>query len=319
MMTTDSLVIEAVGLVKDYDGVQAVRGLDLRVPRGSIYGFLGRNGAGKTTTLKMLLGMVRPSAGEGRILGHRIDDRAESVEIRRRTGFVSEDKGLYDYMTVEQMLRFMRPFYPTWNTENEKRYLSVFELPLKRKVRELSKGMRTKLALMLALARGAELLILDEPTEGLDPAVTEEVLQALVGVVASGEATIFFSSHQIAEVEQIAERVLIIDKGRAVVEGQLDELKQEYRRVNLSFKREAPAETLFAGAAHIVEAKRTGRWLSLLVSSGADGVVARAHALDAVSVDVVPVGLKEIFLKTVSGEPVDAQPAERPVETAASL
>src|SRR3712207_4623194 len=167
-MSTE-LAIETKALVKRYGGVEAVGGLDLAVPRGSIYGFLGRNGAGKSTTIKMLLGMARPTAGEGSILGESITDAGASVEIRRRTGFVSEDKGLYDYMTVGQMIEFARPFFPAWRRDLEEKYLRLFELPEGRKVRALSKGMRTKLALLLALARGAELLVLDEPTEGLDP------------------------------------------------------------------------------------------------------------------------------------------------------
>jgi ABC-2 type transport system ATP-binding protein len=294
-------VIEAEGLKKSYGEARAVAGLDLRVPRGSIYGFLGRNGAGKTTTVKMLLGMVRPDAGRARVLGLSSDARAESVEIRRRTGFVSEDKGLYDYMTVGQMVNFTRPFFPGWRRDLEEKYLRLFELPAGRKVRALSKGMRTKLALLLALARGAELLILDEPTEGLDPSMIEEVLGLLAGLAASDGLTIFFSSHQIAEVEQVADRVLIIDRGREAVEGPLDELKESYRRVNLAFAEgEAPPADAFA-APNVVSASGDGRWLSVVVSGGADRLVEAARARNARSVDVLPVGLKDIFLESVKG------------------
>src|SRR5204862_749352 len=140
-----------------------------------------------------------------------------SVEIRRRTGFVSDDKDLYDYMDVEEMIRFTAAFFPRWRADLEQRYLRRFELPADRKVKALSRGMRTKLALLLALCRGAELLVLDEPTAGLDPAVTEEVLQALVSHAGREEMTVFFSSHQIAEVDQIADRIAIVDRGRVVV------------------------------------------------------------------------------------------------------
>lgn len=299
--------IEAEGLKKSYGGggggAAAVAGLSLRVPRGSIYGFLGRNGAGKTTTIKMLLGQTRPDGGTGRIFGRRIDVPGESVEIRRRTGFVSEDKGLYDYMTVGQMIRFTRPFYPAWSADLEEKYLALFDLPPERKVRALSKGMRTKLALLLALSRGAELLILDEPTEGLDPAMVEEVLGLLTGLAAEGELTIFFSSHQIAEVEQIADRVLIIDGGRAVVEGALDELKDSYRRVNLIFdeRTAAPPVESFGGP-NVVSSRRDGRWLSVVVSGDAGRLAEEARATGAVSVDVLPVGLKDIFLESVKGK-----------------
>ena len=300
---TSEHVIEAEELRRSYGGTPAVASLSLRVPRGSIYGFLGRNGAGKTTTIKMLLGMTRPDAGRGRVLGHQIDARDESVEIRRRTGYVSEDKGLYDYMTVGQMVNFTRPFFPAWRRDLEERYLRLFELPADRKVRALSKGMRTKLALLLALARGAELLVLDEPTEGLDPAMIEEVLGLLTGLAASEGMTIFFSSHQIAEVEQVADRVAIVERGRTVVEGSLDDLKESYRRVNLVLdeRAAAPPEKSLA-APNVVSARRDGRWLSVVVSGDAESVVheARDH-WHAVSVDVLPVGLKDIFLESVRG------------------
>jgi ABC-2 type transport system ATP-binding protein len=295
-------VIEVAGLRKSYGAVEAVRGIDLSVPRGSIYGFLGRNGAGKTTTIKMLLGMTRPDEGTGRLLGLRIDDAHESVEARRRTGFVGEDKGLYDYMTVGQMLAFTRPFFPRWRSDLEAKYLRAFELPVNRKVRALSKGMRTKLALLLALARGAELLILDEPTEGLDPAATEELLGILAGLVAAEELTVFFSSHQIGDVEQVADRVCILHGGRVRVEGALDDLKERYRRVSLVYGDEAPALTDFAATPGVERVHADGRWLTLLVSRDAERVAREARAAGALDAQVRPVGLKEIFLETAKEE-----------------
>src|SRR5258705_13183006 len=143
-------------------------------------------------------------------------------------------------MTVEEMIRFTSPFFPRWRPDLEQKYLRAFELPADRKVKALSRGMRTKLALLLALCRGAELLVLDEPTSGLDPAMAEEVLQALVSHVAREEMTVFFSSHQIAEVDQIADRIAIIDRGRAVVTGALDDIRENFRRIQLVFDNEAP-------------------------------------------------------------------------------
>jgi ABC-2 type transport system ATP-binding protein len=270
------------------------------VPPGSIFGFLGRNGAGKTTAIKVLLGMARPTSGEARVFGLPSQVPDASVEIRRRTGFVSDDKDLYDYMSVAEMIRFTAPFFPRWRADLEERYLRRFELPLDRRVKAFSRGMRTKLALLLALCRGAELLILDEPTSGLDPAMTEEVLQALVTHVAGEEMTVFFSSHQIAEVEQIADRVAIIDRGRAVVSGALDDLKEKFRRIQLVFDGDAP-ETAFR-AAGVERVRRKGRVLSVLSSAGSDDVVSEARRLNPLSVDVVPVTLKEIFLETVAVE-----------------
>ena len=299
----NAFVIETSGLRKDYrDGgqVEALRGLDLQVPPGSIYGFLGRNGAGKTTAIKVLLGMARPTSGEARVFGLPSHVPDASVEIRRRTGFVSDDKDLYDYMSVAEMIRFTAPFFPRWRADLEERYVRRFELPLDRRVKALSRGTRTKLALLLALCRGAELLILDEPTSGLDPAMTEEVLQALVTHVAGEEMTAFFSSHQIAEVEQIADRVAIIDRGRAVVSGALDDLKEKFRRIQLVFDGDAPEAAFLARG--VARVRRKGRVLSVLSSAGSDDIVSEARRLNPLSVDVAPVTLKEIFLETVAVE-----------------
>jgi ABC-2 type transport system ATP-binding protein len=299
-MVANPFVIETAELRKNYEDVEAVRGLNLQVPAGSIYGFLGRNGAGKTTTIKGLLGMARPTSGHARVFGLAADAQEASVEIRRRTGFVSDDKDLYGYMTVEGMIRFCAAFFPRWRADLEQRYLRAFELPLDRKVKALSRGMRTKLALLLALCRGADLLILDEPTSGLDPAMTEEVLQALVAHVASEEMTVFFSSHQIAEVDQIADRIAIIHRGRVVVTGALDDLRENFRRIQLVFDGDAPEPAFRAPGVERVW--RKGRVLTVLSSAGAEGILDEARALSPVSVDVVPVTLKEIFLETVTAE-----------------
>ena len=296
----DRFVIETSELRKSYGAVEALRGLSLQVPAGSICGFLGRNGAGKTTTIKVLLGMTRPAGGHARVFGLAAEAPEASVDIRRRTGFVSDDKDLYDYMTVEEMIRFTAAFFPRWRADLEQRYLRKFELPLDRKVKALSRGTRTKLALLLALCRGAELLILDEATSGLDPAMTEEVLQALVAHVAGEEMTVFFSSHQIAEVDQIADHVAIIDRGRAVVAGALDDLRERFRCIQLVFDGDAPEPAFRAPG--VVRVRRKGRVLTVLSSAGAERIVDEARALNPVAVDVTPVTLKEIFLETVTAE-----------------
>jgi len=296
----DPFIIETTDLRKRYEDVEALRGLSLQVPAGSIFGFLGRNGAGKTTTIKLLLGMARPTSGQARVFGLLADSRDASVDIRRRTGFVSDDKDLYGYMTVEGIIRFTAAFFPRWRADLEQRYLHAFELPLNRKVKALSRGMRSKLALLLALCRGAELLILDEPTSGLDPAMTEEVLQALVAHVANEEMTVFFSSHQISEVDQIADHIAIIERGRVAIAGALDDLRENFRRIQLVFDGEAP-EPVFR-APGVERMRRKGRVLTVLSSAGAERILDEARALSPVSVDVVPVTLKEIFLETVTVE-----------------
>jgi ABC-2 type transport system ATP-binding protein len=291
------MTIETDDLRKRYGATEALRGLSLQVPPGSICGFLGRNGAGKTTTIKILLGMARASSGSARVFGLDAGDEASSVAIRRRTAFVGEEKDLPDFMTVAELARFTASFYPRWRADLEATYRHRFELPADQKVKTLSKGTRTKVALLLALCRGTELLVLDEPTSGLDPSVSEDVLQALVGFTAEANTTIFFSSHQIPEIDQIADRVVVIDRGRAVVAGGLDDLREHYRRVNLVFEGEAPAVTLRSPG--VVRARREGRVLSVLSSAGSADLVAEARTLGAMATDEGPVTLKELFLETV--------------------
>jgi ABC-2 type transport system ATP-binding protein len=294
------LVIETINLRKLYGQFEAVNGLNLSVPPGSIYGFLGRNGAGKTTTIKMLMGMTYPTAGEIKIFGQRPDHQQEGAEIRRRIGFVSEEKQLYAGMTVEQMLNFTRPFFPKWDRALEERLVKLFDLPPKQKVSKLSKGQRARLALLLALPRGADLLILDEASSGLDPAMTEAVLQLLVSLAASEGTTVFFSTHHIDEVEQIADHVCIIDRGRTVVDGALDDVKESYRRIRVVFEEEVPSPMLAIEG--IAQVERQGRILTLLANRNVSTILDRARSLRAVSVDVLPVTLKEIFLETVKDE-----------------
>ena len=296
----DPLAIETVDLRKSFAAVEALRGVTLRVPAGSIFGFLGRNGAGKTTTIKVLLGMTRPTSGEARVFGLDASAERESVEIRRRAAFVSEEKDLYDYMTVEELIRFTAAFFPRWRHDLESRYIGTFAVPLDQKIKTLSRGAKTKVALLLALCRGAELLVLDEPTSGLDPAASEDVLQALVGHAAGEGMTIFFSSHQIAEVEQIADHIAIIDRGRIALAGALDELREKFCRVQLVFDGEPPQLRLTAPG--VARVRREGRVMTLWATNGAAAVVDEARALDPRSIDVAPVTLKDIFLETVNAE-----------------
>jgi len=289
-------VIETTQLCKTFKGHAALRGLNLRVPEGSIFGFLGRNGAGKTTTIKLLMGLLHADGGSARVFGTPVTVADGAIEIRRRIGFVSEDKELYPYMTVGQVIRFTRPFFPKWRKDLERRYLEMFELPQTRKVADLSKGMRSKLMLLLTMSRGAELLILDEPTDGLDPAATEDVLRELAGITAEG-TTVFFSSHQLAEVELIADHIGIIDRGKLIVSGALDDLKARYQRLQVVFADavHSPAQWV-EGVEHV---RQDGRMLSILASRNVDEIADQARSLPGSSVERYPVTLKEIFLEHV--------------------
>lgn len=298
-MHSESSVISAEGLRKRLGSADAVAGLDFTVPRGSISGFLGRNGAGKTTTIKMLLGMTRPDSGAARIFGEPIDDEVASVRIRQKTGFVAEVKDFYPFLTVRQMIDFTRAFYPQWRSDWEQRCLRDYELPLEQKTGKLSKGMRSKLALLLAFSRGAELLVLDEPTDGLDPVAIEAFLQHVVSLAGEGQ-TIFFSSHQLHEVEQVCDRVCLIDRGKAVLETDLDEAKTRFRKVSITFPDAVP-QRLLEGIG-IRRFKVRGRSASALVNGNAEAIAAQAREAGATEVDFAPVSLKEIFLETVGEE-----------------
>jgi ABC-2 type transport system ATP-binding protein len=296
----EEFIIETSDVHKSYGDVHALAGLDLRVPRGAICGLLGKNGAGKTTTIKVLLGMVRPTSGRASVFGLHATDAKASLEIRARAAFVSEDKDVYAGVTVGALVDFAAAFYPKWRADRASEYLTAFELRADATTRELSRGMRTKLALLLALSTGGELLILDEPMSGLDPAAIEQVLKIIVKQVGRDGTTVLFSSHQLADVEQIADHIAIVDRGRVVVDGALDDLRDEYRRIQLVFDGAAP-DAKFASKG-VVRLRREGRVLSVLCRAAEADVVAEARALNPTNVDVLPVTLKEIFLETVGAE-----------------
>ena len=292
--------IETEALTKYYGDFEAIRGLSMRVPNGTIAGFLGQNGAGKSSTIRMLLGMSRPTRGVGRVLDFDIADEKQSIEMRKRVAYVGEDKRLYDYMTVGQMIRFTKAFYPGWRDDIEKRLLEEFRLPLDRLTRKLSKGMRTQTALLLAFARGADLLILDEPTEGLDPVMAEKLLELVVGAAADG-TTVFFSSHQLAEVEQIADRILLIDRGQLVLEASLDSIAEDFRRIRGVYETPVSASVLAVDGVKRVAVD--GRTMSVMVSHDSARIAERLRAESgARNVEVLPMTLKEIVLESLRRE-----------------
>jgi ABC-2 type transport system ATP-binding protein len=293
---TETPVIQTNQLSKSYGRVAAVRELSLSVGSHRITGFLGRNGAGKSTTIKMLLGMARPTSGEGRVLGWRIDNPSESIKLRRRTAFVSEDKRLHGYMTVAETIRFTSSFYPDWSETAAASLLRKFELPFDRKVKSLSKGMRTKLALLLALSRQPELLILDEPSEGLDPIGVEQLLEVLVAQCSKGTA-IFFSSHQIEEVERIADQVCIVEQGRLLLDASMDGIRLSWRQIDLGFPFDAVGVDFDLIGVRCV--RTNGRQVRLLACGNTDEIIERAREYGASSIEASPLRLREVFLTTV--------------------
>ncbi|QHS52800.1 ABC transporter ATP-binding protein [Edaphobacter sp. 12200R-103] len=305
-------VIQTSELTKKYGSFCAVNQLNLSVRAERITGFLGRNGAGKSSTIKMLLGMVHPTSGSGTVLGYRIDDRRQSIEIRRRIAYVGEDKGLYGYMTVAELIRFTRSFYSDWQADIERRLLAQYRLPPGRKVKALSKGMRTKLALLLALARRPALLILDEPTEGLDPVSIEELLQTLATAPANG-TSVFFSSHQLSEVERIADDILMVDRGSVVLDMSLEQIRENYRRISFGFSTAVPQIEPLLG---VEKMRCEGRQVTIVASSNAEAIAQMGRERGAVEVSVLPLTLREIFLETVQERNRDDQQRHREREDA---
>ena len=224
-------VLEVRGLRRHFGKVPAVDGVDLTVHQGEIYGFLGINGAGKTTTIRALMGIIAMEAGTISLLGETT--RRTSVAQKRRIGYVSQEQNFYPWMTCKTLGNFVGAFYPTWDAAEFVRLLGVLEVPADRRVSDLSGGMRAKLALALALAPRPALLILDEPTAGLDPVARREFMQLIVAQARQHQRTTLFSSHLIDEVERCADRVGIIHEGRMRFEGSLGELRALVRRLRL--------------------------------------------------------------------------------------
>lgn len=216
-------------LHRRFGRLHVIRGLDLAVPEGSIYGFLGRNGAGKSTTLRMLLGILPPDSGTLELGGRRI--RRVGARERRRIGYVSQIQHFHPWMRVASLGRFVGAFYPTWERARFAALLDRLAIDPRQKVGLLSGGTRTKLATALALAHRPPLLILDEPTAGVDPVTRRELLDLLRDAARDDGTTVLFSTHNISEVEAIGEQVGILHRGRMFFQGPLPELAARVRRV----------------------------------------------------------------------------------------
>ncbi len=224
---THEPVLEIHDLVKRYGSVEALAGLDLRVHRGEVFGFLGRNGAGKSTTIRIVMGITRPTSGSLKLFGQPGSPIAE----RQRIGYVAQEQNFYGWMTPSSLGRFVRGFYPTWDDDAYASLVGSLDLPAGRKIRTFSGGMKVKLALALALAHHPDLLVLDEPTAGLDPVARREFLEMVRDEAERSGRTTFFSTHLIDEIELAAHRVGIVDGGRTRYEGTVDDLAARVRRL----------------------------------------------------------------------------------------
>ena len=284
-------IIETRNLTHRYWRTEAVQDLNLAVPAGSVFALLGPNGAGKTTTIKMLMNLLRPTAGEARVLG--VDSRHLGEHELAQIGYVSENQQLPLWMSVRQLLDYCRPFYPTWDAALEKTLLAQFDLPADRKLRHLSLGMLMKAALLSSLAYRPKLLVLDEPFSGLDPLMREEFVRGVLEVSALGDWTVLVSSHDIEDVERLADHVGMMENGRLKLSEPADALLGRFRSVELT--EAAPDATAPAGA---LEWGRAGNLTKFIAPDYAGEASERAwrERFSGATLKVSPLSLREIFI-----------------------
>jgi ABC-2 type transport system ATP-binding protein len=265
--------------------------LSLNVPCGSIYALIGPNGAGKSTALNMLMGMGEPSLGSIRILGR--DIRGDEVEIKRRTAYVSPDMDYRAWGTVGRAIDFVRGFYPDWNTSHCEELQFMFGVHRDSRVDALSFGARMKLALVLALSRDAELLVLDEPTLGLDAIARRQLFTELLKFMAREGRTILISSHQLTDLERFADHAAIMNQGRLLTSGRMDKLVERYRQFDARVVRDTPG---YVPGVSVID--RQGDRVRLLI----DQEAVPQDVLDALHLEVlaqIPLTLEDLFLALI--------------------
>jgi len=288
----DDFVIQTKRLSRCFGSRTVVCDLDLNVPRGCIFGFLGRNGSGKTTTIRMLLGLLAPTRGESRVLGE--DSRVLSETTRSRIGYMAEGHPVYEWMRVGECGRFQAACFPTWNDRIFRAVLEHFRLGPERKARELSRGERAGLCLALTLAPEPELLILDDPAIGLDPVARRSLLEAMIAVTRSKDRTILFSSHLLSDVERVADWIAVLDRGVLRACCTMATFQRRITRFVLAWDETPPPNT--PKLPGLIHAFRAGRELQLTIANADEDVRAAIGSLGASSVDEVPIGLEEAFI-----------------------
>jgi len=296
-MTVNDPALLTQKLSKVFRRRTVLEGLDLEVPRGCVYALLGPNGAGKTTTIKLILNLLRPTSGTIRVLG--LDGVAQSQSVRRRVGYQAETQRFYKRASVGELMRFCRSLHSRWNQERADRYCGMFELPANARVGELSKGKLTLLALVLAVGHEPDLLILDEPATGLDPLRRRQVLNLMVEEMAGEGRTIFISSHQLQDVERIADRVGFLVGGRLVLSSSLDQLLAREKKVRVIFPGPPPEDLPEWPGVRRVEREESGLLLNL--SGHLDEVLGRLAGSGAAAFEVLDQTLEDIFVEYAGG------------------
>ena len=294
----DQAAITVRQLVKYFDGRCVLDGVSFEVERGCIYGLLGRNGSGKTTIIRMLLGLERPTRGESALLGVR-SERLGAAD-RARIGYVAEGHDLIGGLKVHQLIGLCRGVVRRWNKELFGRLMEVFRLPTERKVKQLSQGMRAQLNLALALAIDPELLILDDPTLGLDTVVRRQFLELAIDLIQRQGRTILFSSHILSDVERIADRIGILVGGQLVVDCGLDELKRRVKKLRLTFAEAPPAEV---GLTDVIACRREGREMLITLANWNEHKRTLLEAYRPETWSEVGLTLEDIFVETTNPQP----------------
>jgi len=292
-MTESAITIE--GLHFSYGKTHVLKGVDLEVPKGSIFGFLGRNGTGKTTTIKTLLGLQKPHSGRCVIGG--LDSFTETLEVRRRIGFMAEDQQMYGWMTISRIIKWVAGFYPDWDYKFADELADMLGLPKNTKVKALSKGQNSSLALLLALGHRPDIVILDDPTLGLDPIARKDFLRHVIELLQSNGVTVFFSSHLLYEIEPVADHIAILDKGVIIKASRTEQLRESVRKFVLTPKQEAN----FSGLAGILDILKVGDNVSITVEDCDDEKRNRLKSMSVNGMTEVALNLDEIFEAYVIG------------------
>jgi ABC-2 type transport system ATP-binding protein len=280
-------------LHKSFGDHSVLDGVSFAIPEGHTLALLGRNGAGKTTTIRALMGLLEPDSGALGVAG--FDPQRKPMEVRKRAGYLAEDQQMFGWMTVDQLIRFVAPFYETWDHVRAERYVAQFELSLHKKVKHLSKGQGVRLGLLLALAHQPKVLILDDPALALDPIMRMEFNRDLVSHLEHGDCTVLYSSHLLAEVEAVADSVAILDGGRILRHAPTEELRENVKRLVF------PTEHLRAVIPRLQLLDLQVR--DLEASVVVDQAESAMHALAEWDIDpqVIALSLDEIFAAFVTG------------------
>jgi ABC-2 type transport system ATP-binding protein len=244
-MQLQESVIQIEHLSRRYGQKLALDDVTFAIPRGIVLGLVGANGAGKTTLIKHVLGLLRAEQGQVRVFG--LDPVTQAVEVLSRLGFLSEDRDMPPWMTVGELMRYTKAFYPGWDSGYAEALREQFQLPARSRIRTLSKGELAKAGLLMALAHRPELLVLDEPSSGLDPLVRRELLEAVVRSVAEEGRTVLFSSHLLDEIARVSDAVAMVVRGKLVLQGPLHQVLETHHRVVVRLPKSGPLPPRFPG------------------------------------------------------------------------